>query len=218
MIVLVFGIFLVVVAAAYFLVVAIRSSAEDELQAENDRRTQLQTELATYGYINTLADTFDNSVKAREWAGSTDIDWATHLTALLSSAPDGITFTDMAMAQGTPAGVIATDGTAFAQPDMGSIVFTGRASTPDLTAALIEAFDALPGFSDTWVEAKQLQGNNENGAVFWQYSGATRITFSALSGRTVTEQTTVPEELLAEIEASEAVPSASPAPTGEGAN
>ena len=218
LIVVVFGLFLLAIAAAYLLVVGMRTAAEDQLQAENDRRVLLQAELASYGYINDLADTYENSVAAREWAGSTDIDWATHLAALLSAAPDGVTFVDMTMAQGTPAGAIATDATAFAIPDMGSVVFTGRAESPEFTAALIEAFDALPGFSDTWVEAKQIQANDETNTVYWEYTGATRITYSALSGRTETEQTEVPKALLEEIEAAESAASPSAAPTEEEAN
>ncbi|WP_062316497.1 PilN domain-containing protein [Demequina maris] len=203
LIVVIFGLFLVAVAAVYFLVLGMRTAAENELQAEQDRRLELQTELASYGYINELSDKFENSIKAREWAGSTDIDWATHLTALLNVAPEGIAFSDMTMAQGTPAGAVAGDGTAFQNADMGSISFTGRADTADLTADLIEAFDSLPGFSDTWVEAKQMQANEETDTVYWEYSGATRITYTALSGRTETEQTKVPQSLLDELEAAD---------------
>ncbi|WP_062526930.1 PilN domain-containing protein [Demequina rhizosphaerae] len=203
LIVIVFGLFLVAVAAVYFLVLGIRTAADNELQAEQDRRLELQTELASYGYINVLADKFENSLKAREWAGSTDIDWATHLTALLNAVPEGLTFTDMTMAQGTPAGAVAGDGTDFANADMGSVAFTGRAESPELTADLIEAFDALPGFSDTWVEAKQINSNEETDTVYWEYSGATRITYTALSGRTETEQKKVPQALLDELEAAD---------------
>ncbi|WP_156160863.1 PilN domain-containing protein [Demequina maris] len=211
-IVIVFGLFLVAVAAVYFLVLGMRTAAENELQAEKDRQLELQTELASYGYINTLAAKFDNSIKAREWAGSTDIDWATHLAALLAAAPDGVTFTTMTMSQGTPTGAVSGDGTAFSNADMGTVVFTGRAESADLSADLIEAFDALPGFSDTWVEAKQISSNADTDTVYWEYSGATRITYTALSGRTETEQTKVPQALLDELEAADS------ATTDEGAN
>jgi len=204
LIVFMFLLFLAGIAALWFFVFGLRVVAEDNLAAEQERRLALQTELASYGYINDLAAQFENSIKAREWAGSTDIDWATHLNVLVRNVPDDITLTSLAMAQGSPLAAANGDGTAFANADMGSLVFTGRAATPDVTADLIEAFDSLPGFSDTWVDAKQIAVGTDEDTVYWEYTGATRITYTALSGRTETEQTEVPAELLEPAEEEEA--------------
>ncbi len=220
LIAVIFAIFLGGIAVAYFLVLGLRTVAESDLADAEARRTELQTELASYGYINDLAATYDNSVAARAWAGSTDIDWATHLRALLGAVPEGITFTDVVIAQGTPIAPASGDGTAFAQADMGSLTFTGRSSDPSLTADLIEAIDALPGFSGTFVEAKAIASNEDTNTVYWEYSGSTRITYTALSYRTETEQTDVPAEVLDAVPgaAPDASPSPSPSATAEGGN
>ncbi|WP_084078243.1 hypothetical protein [Demequina sp. NBRC 110057] len=211
-------VFVLLIVAAWFIAYSARTQAEDDLAAEQQRTTELNTQLAEYNYINDLADVYENSIMARAWAGSTDIDWAAQLEVLFGAFPDDVQWTDVQISQATPYGGLGTDGTDFGTIDMGSLSFTGRSLDPISTAEWMDAIDALPGFSTTRVDSQAIAGNEGSGTEYWEFSGTTRITFNALSGRTVTEQTEVPQELLDSIEGGDAAPSAEPSAEAEEAN
>ncbi|WP_061962161.1 hypothetical protein [Demequina flava] len=193
-----FVVFLLLLVAAWFLAYSSKVSAEEELAIEQDRRPVLVAELATYDYVNDVQAQFENSANARMWAGLTDIDWATQLSGLMAEMPDDIQWTAIQVTQATPYSSAGDDGTIFGSLDMGSVTFVGRSLEPSLVEDFADAVDALPGYQDTWIDSKQIQSNDETDTGFWEYAGATRITFNALSGRIETEQTEVPPELLAD--------------------
>lgn len=203
-IIILFGLiaFVLVLGAAWFLAYSARVEAEQDLALEQERRPTLVTELATYDYVRDVQAEAENSANARAWAGATDIDWATHMTALLAAVPEDVQLTGIQMVQTTPYGGATAAGTDFASLDMGSITFIGRALEPGLTTDLVVAFDGLPGFSGTWVDSKEIQANEDTDTGYWEYTGSTRITVTALSGRIETEQTEVPPEVLAAVEQS----------------
>jgi Tfp pilus assembly protein PilN len=191
--------FLLLLGGAWFYAITVRQGAEQDLADEQARRPVLMAELAEYDYLNVLADDYENSLLARAWAGSTDIDWSSQLAQILGAVPADIRLTDLQVTQGTPVSPAGTDGTVFGTPDMGVITFVGRSSKPGLVPDLQDALDALPGFTGAWVEAVALESEAESDTVFWQYTGSVRVTFQALSGRIESEQTEVPAELLEEI-------------------
>lgn len=187
------GLFVLLLGVAWFFAFSARKSAEDNLAHEKDRRPELVAELASYDYIKDIAAQRENSVLARQWAGASDIIWADYMTALVEAVPSDIALTDVVMAQGTPFGPAGSDGTIFGLNDMGSVAFTGEAESPELVADLVEAINAVPGFYDTFVEVNKLASNDETDTVYWEYAGAARVSYFALSDRTVSTQPTAPE-------------------------
>jgi len=185
-------IFVLLLVGVWFLAFSSRQSAESALADENAKTPQLQAELATYDYIPVLEASLSNSVSARAWAGSTDITWYNHLSALLKAIPRDTRITSLAVSQATPSAPVANDGTVFGVPDLGSVNFSGTTTAPINAAALQDAIDALPGFQDTWIDVTAVAPIGESKDAYWSYSGGTRLTASALSGRTETEQTQVP--------------------------
>ncbi|WP_062078874.1 PilN domain-containing protein [Demequina globuliformis] len=191
-----FVVFLLLLAGAYVYSFTTRVAAEDELAQEQARRPQLVTELASYDYINDVQAQRENSYNARAWAGLTDIDWATQLAGLNAAMPDDIQWTSMQVTQATPYSAAGDDGTVFGSLDMGTVAFVGRSLEPLAPADLVDSIDALSGYQDTWIDSSQIQSSADSDVFYWEYAGATRITFNALSGRVETAQTEVPPELL----------------------
>lgn len=186
------GLFVALLAVAWFVAFSARQSAEDQLADEVARRPVLMTELASYDYVKAIELQKNNSVLARQWAGAADIIWANQTAALISVVPKDVTLTDVVMAQGTPFGPAGTDGTVLGLNDMGSLAFTGRSASPELAADMIEAVDSVPGLYDTFVEVNKIGAGEDGSTVYWEYSGAARISFQALSDRTVTTQPEAP--------------------------
>lgn len=184
--------FVILLGVAWFFAFSAGQFAESDLAYEQDRRPVLVTELASYDYIKDIEAQKDNSVLARQWAGASDITWADYMTAFVESVPSEVALTDVVMAQGTPYGPAGTDGTIFGLSDMGSLAFTGKASSPELVAEFVDAIDAVPGFYDTFVEVNKIGSNEDTDTVYWEYAGATRVSFNALSDRVVTTQPTAP--------------------------
>ncbi|WP_152649868.1 PilN domain-containing protein [Demequina oxidasica] len=184
--------FVLMLGAAWFLAYSARTSAESDLAYEQERRPELVETLASYDYVKVIEDQKDNSVLARQWAGSSDIIWGDYTAALLDVVPEDMSLTDVVMAQGTPYGPAGSDGTIFGLNDMGTLNFTGQAASPELAADLVEAINAVPGYYDTWIEVNKLESNEDTDTVYWEYAGATRVSFTALSDRTVTTQPTAP--------------------------
>lgn len=184
--------FVILLGVAWFLAYSARTSAEQELATEQARRPVLVAELASYDYIKVIEAQKENSVLARQWAGSTDIIWGDYTAALLNVVPNDVTLTDVVMSQGTPYGPAGSNGTVFGLSDMGSMTFTGRATSAELVADMIEAINSVPGLYDTWVDVNKLAANDDTNTVYWEYSGATRMSFFALSDRTVTTQPSAP--------------------------
>lgn len=189
---------IVLIAAGWYLARTMRVSAENDLSAEQARTTELQTELASYSYLNTLVGSYDNSVAARQYVGATDIEWASQLSALMGALPDDIAWDAVQVSQATPLSGSITAPTVFTNLGVGTLTFSGTSLEPVTVAEYIEAVDALPGYADTWIDAEQIAG--ADGAVFWSYSGTTTVTINALSGRTTTSQTEVPPEIMAYYE------------------
>lgn len=185
-------VFVLLLVGVWFLAFSSRQAAESDLADENAKTPQLQAELATYDYIPVLEAQLNNSVTARAWAGSVDITWYNHLSALFKAIPSDTRVTSLSVSQATPSAPVATDGTVFGVPDLGVLTFSGTATAPINAAALEDAIDALPGFENTWIDVTAITPIGESKNAYWSYSGSTRLTASALSGRTVTEQTQVP--------------------------
>ncbi len=198
------AVFLVLLGGAWFYTISLRTSAESNLAAEQDKTASKQDELKTYDYIPLVQAALDSAVAARAQAGSTDVTWATQLNSLLTAAPTNIALTSLSVSASTPSNPFSLDGTPFQQPDVGQMFFVGDAASAAEVAAFQDAMDALPAFQNTYISSVTLAVVADGAVPYWTFTGSTRITSNALSGRTVTEQEFV-------------TPSPSPSPSAESA-
>ncbi len=183
--------FLVLLGGAWYFTYSLRLSAESNLAAEQDKTAAKQEELKTYDYIPLVRAALDNAVAARAWAGSADVQWATQLNSLLTAAPTDVALTSLAVSAASPSEPFSLDGTPFQQPDLGQLAFAGHAASEAEVAAFQDALDALPAFQNTFMTSLTIAPVDDGGVPYWIFTGSTRITSNALSGRTVTEQSIV---------------------------
>ncbi|WP_062517170.1 hypothetical protein [Demequina gelatinilytica] len=191
--------FVLLLGGAWFYAFEARKNAEDDLAAEQAKTPQLTTELASYEYVNGVSDDYENSVFARLWAGATDIDWSAQLASLMKAFPEDIQFSSLQVTQVTPYATVGAPGTVFDQLDMGQVSFTGRSVEAITIPDLVDALNALPGFEGAWIEGQTMQSDEDHPDEWYEYTGSVRITYNALSGRTVTEQTEADPDVLAAI-------------------
>ena len=189
LIVVVVVLFFALLAGAWYYTYSVRVSAESDLAAEQSKTAEKQAELATYDYIPIVRAALDNAVNARALAGSTDVTWATQLNSILTATPNSISLTSLTVSAANPSAPLIAPGNAFQQPDIGQLSFTGEAATELEIAAFQDAIDSLPAFRDTYINSVTLGSTGDGDVPYWSFSGTTRITSNALSGRTVTEQT-----------------------------
>lgn len=180
--------FFALLAGAWYYTYSARTSAESDLAAEQDKTAIKREELAKYDYIPVVQAALDNAVNARALAGSTDITWATQLNSLLTAAPTDVSLTTLAVSAATPSEPFLLDGTPFQQPDLGQLYFSGEAASEAEIAAFQDAIDALPAFRNTYITSLTLGAVDDGDVPYWTFTGSTRITSNALSGRTETEQ------------------------------
>ena len=179
-------VFVALLVVAWVFAFGFRLAAEADLAAQQELTTQKQSELATYNYIPALEDQLQNSRDARGWAGVSDMKWSDHLTAISQAMPAGITFETMTVAPVSPIAPLSQGDLVFGGLDLGSISFQGDSEFPITAADLIDALEALPGFTQVKVDTVEIV--NEEGKTFWSFAGSARLTTELLSGRTVTEQ------------------------------
>ncbi|PKQ17983.1 MAG: hypothetical protein CVT68_05720 [Actinobacteria bacterium HGW-Actinobacteria-8] len=194
------------IAGTWYLAYSVRTAAESDLAIEQDLTAAKQEELATYDYLPVVQAALDNAVNARATAGSADITWATQLNSLLIATSPNVALTTLAVSAATPSEPLLLDGTPFQQPDLGQLFFSGEAVSEAEVAALQDAIDGLPAFQNTYITSITVGPPVEGGVPFWTFTGSTRISLNALSGRTVTEQ---------EFVTRSPSPSPSPSPSAE---
>jgi len=192
--------FVVVLVGAWYASFAMRKSAESDLADEQGKTPGKQAELATYDYVPLVYAALDNAVTARAWAGGSDITWATQLNSLLAATPANVALTTVAVSAASPSEPFFLDSTPFEQPDLGQLFFSGDAATEADVAALQDAIDALPAFRNTYITSTVIAAGSDGEVGYWTFTGTTRITSNALSGRTVTEQPIVTPAPSAESE------------------
>lgn len=200
LIVVAVALFFVLVAGAWFYAFSVRVVAESELVAEQNRTPAKYDELAEYDYIPVVQKVLANAVMARAWAGSTDVNWATQLNSVFTNTPSGISLTNVVVAGSSPSNPVSLDGTPFQQPDLGQLSFAGNAANVADVIAFQDALDELPAFQNTSITSVTIAAVAEGDVAYWTFTGSTRITVNALSGRVETEQPLVSVSSAAESE------------------
>jgi len=153
----------VVAVAGYGVAVLDVNSANSELDAANQRTTQLQAEQAKYKEVPVVRAQLSDALLARSVGMSTDIEYARYLGAISAVLPDDIALESLVVTGPTPMVTPQQSGDPLAAPSVGSIQFTGKSVTVPDTAALIDELNGLEGFADAWVTSTQITGDEDSG-------------------------------------------------------
>jgi len=172
----------VVAVAGYGVAVLDVNSANSELDAANQRTTQLQSEQAKYKEVPVVRAQLSDALLARSVGMSTDIEYARYLGAISAVLPDDIALESLVVTGPTPMVTPQQSGDPLAAPSVGSIQFTGKSVTVPDTAALIDELNGLEGFADAWVTSTQITGDEDSGD-YYTVTASVQLTDVAFSQR-----------------------------------
>lgn len=158
-------------------------SSLTEAQAETAR---LQVEEAKYAEVPAVLTAVETIKAARELGMSTEIDWRPYLDAITAVLPPGVSIESFNFSGATPMQVAPVPASPLDAPAVGSIQFSGRSVTLPDTAAWIVALNSVPGFSDAWVTAAAITG--EDGEAYYQIESSVQVLESAYAERFIQQQ------------------------------
>lgn len=156
-------------------------TAADDLASVQSETARLQAEKEQYAEVPVTLSAIDAAESARQQAMSTEILWPDYLEAMRAVTPEGVSYDSITVNAGTPSQPYSGSLDALVAGSIGQISFTARSLTLPDTASWIEAFEAVPGFTNPWFSSATL--SEEDGVVYYQVSATVDLLPSALSGR-----------------------------------
>ena len=176
---------LALLGAFGYAILAERTAAA-ELQLVQDEVARLQAEQARYAEVPQVKGQIAAALSGRELAMSTEVLWSDYLRAVQSVAPDGWVLTSLTTAMPTPVTLPVGPTNPLGGSSVGSISFTGRATTlPDI-AAWSDALDSIPGFSDAYFTSAEI--TDESGVVFYSVASTVQVDERVFALRFVAEE------------------------------
>jgi Tfp pilus assembly protein PilN len=170
-----------IVALAWTIGAGHVQSAQDALDAEQSRTTQLQRQQAKYAQVPVVVKQLDAARAAQRAVSAFDVSWFGMLDAVALRTPPGTSIATMTMALDPTAtaaggsGVVApTD--PLGVPGVGSVAIVGTAPSQDAVASLLEGLAQVPGLAHPLVSSATA---GESGAGV-AYTTTTTITPGAL--------------------------------------
>ena len=156
---------------AYTILAQAQVSAElERVQGEVQR---LEQEQAQFAEVPRIRNQIASVEAARQVGTSTEVAWTDYLAAIQAVAPDGWQLRMLTTAMPSPVDVPVAAVNPLADPGIGSISFSGRATTlPDI-AAWIDALESIPGFADAYFTTAEI--TDEAGFVFYDVAATVQV-------------------------------------------
>lgn len=173
---------LVLLAGAYVFTTFVRSAAADNLAAKKAEVQRLVTEQEKYAEVPMVKSQIAAVEQARLLGTSTEILWPQYMRAIQAVAPTGWRLESLSTLTPTPLTPAAPATNPLAAPNVGTITFTGRATTVPDIAAWLDALDSIPGFSDAYATSAQLSVN-EGSAPYYETSATVQVDTSVFAQR-----------------------------------
>lgn len=179
------GLVLVVglIALAYAGALIARSDAETALAEAQAETARLRAEEQRYAEVPLVLGALDNTLAARELGMSTEVLWKEHLDAVTAVLPENVSIETLTLTGATPMALPAPPASPLYAESVAELTFSGRTATVPDTAAWIDALNSIPGFSDAWVRAAEVQA--EDGSVYYAVDSSVRVLQSAYAQRFV---------------------------------
>jgi Tfp pilus assembly protein PilN len=162
------------------------ADAQDQVDAEQARKTTLQTEAAKYDEVPDVYAAVEAGEAELSLAMAKEIRWSYFLNDLSLSTPNKVWLTQMTAIEkvdGAAAAAAPVTGaaTAFGTAGIGTVTFTGKGSTHNDVAAWLKSLNGRPGLADPYFtkSAKELIGTED--AV--SFDSQVVVTEDLLSGR-----------------------------------
>lgn len=177
-------VFVVVLLAGVFGLSLLRLGiAETELAAAQADTATLQNEEKKYAEVPAVLTALEAAETVRELGMSTEVSWKPYLDAVTAVLPAEVSLKTITYTGATPETPAATPASPLLKPSVGVLQFSGRSLTLPDTAAMIDALNSVPGFSDAWVTAAAI--TEADGTVFYEVESSVQVTDVAYAHRFV---------------------------------
>lgn len=172
---------IVVLGGLYALVGMGHANAKNDLATTQAETRRLIKEQLKHVEVPMVVGELANVQLAREFAGSTDIDWEGYLRAVDSTVPKGVSLDLLSVTGATP--LQGADGPVdpLQRPSIARITFTARSLTVPDTQAWIERLNAVPGLADAWFSAMTV--NEEDGVDYFVVTSSVQVSSAAYTHR-----------------------------------
>lgn len=180
----------VLVGAVFFWATLQVSAANSELAAEEVETARLLDAQKEFAEVPLVLADLTAAKDARIVGMSTEILWSQTLVSLVATAPEGISYEEVAMSGDTPMAWAAPSANPLNERGVAAISFIGRSPKYVDAAAWITALEAIPGFADVYVTAAAIQEEDLEGNVstYYQVTGSVNVTDALLAERFVVEE------------------------------
>lgn len=168
--------------AVVALAVLAQKAANDELAIEQGVTTQLQAEQSQYAEVPLVLGQIDRVSSARKLGMSTEVGWASYLSAIAATAPEGVALETIQVTSATPMTEPTLAPTsALAGGGVANVTFGASSLTVPDTAAWLEGLATVPGFVDAWFSTVTLTETNET--AYYTVSATVQVSTDALANR-----------------------------------
>jgi len=158
-----------------------KASANKELNSAQETTRDLQAQKAKYADVPVVLGQLSAVNESIQFGLSTEVQWKTYIDAITSVLPEGVSLDSYIVTAPSPLVAPAAPLDPLQVPSVGMINFAARSLTVPDTAALVDALNSIPNFSDAWVSTATLGGDEKGG--FYTVTASVQIDESAYSGR-----------------------------------
>ena len=175
------GVALIVVALGYVWSSFEASSAAKDLEAENQRTSDLLAQQRKYAEVPVVLGQLSNAYTARQIAMSTEVLWKDYLGAINAVAPEGVAIATMTVEAATPIVGPAAPAHVLQMPSVGKLTFTGSSPTLPDTVAWLDGLNSIYGFADARMSVTDTKG--EGDALYYEFTATVQMTSAAYAHR-----------------------------------
>mgnify|MGYP001159375209 CR=1 FL=1 len=173
---------LVVCALLWLWAQSVASAAQGDLERAQQETARLTTEQAKYAEVPRVQQQLAEAERARQIGMATDVVWKTYLDAIAAVLPETASIDTFAVTGATPMTAPELSADPLQAPSVGQISFGVRSVTVPDSAALIDALNSIPGFSDAFVSSVTTESDEVSG-VFYGVQASVRFTTDVYSKR-----------------------------------
>lgn len=173
---------LVLCALLWLWAQSVAAGAQGDLERAQQETARLTNEQAKYAEVPRVQNQLAEAARARQLGMSTDVRWKPYMDAIAAVLPETASIDTFGMTGATPMTAPELSEDPLQAFSVGQIAFGVRSTTVPDSAALVDALNSIPGFTDAFVSSVKVESDEVSG-VFYGVQATVRFTTDAYSGR-----------------------------------
>ncbi len=169
-------------ALAWLWAQSVAAAAQGDLERAQQETARLTTEQAKYAEVPRVQNQLAEAARARQLGMATEVLWKPYMDAIAAVLPQTASIDTFGMTGATPMTAPELADNPLQALSVGQIAFGVRSTTVPDSAALVEALNSIPGFTDAFVSSVKVESDEVSG-VFYGVQATVRFTGDAYSGR-----------------------------------